>query len=299
MAFEIKPAVRERVNLRICLAGESGSGKTHSALMLAAGISGDKRPLVIDTESRKSLMDAGRFEFDHADFEPPFTPERFVEAIRAGEQAGYAAIIVDSISDEHEGPGGLLDMRDAISTSGPGGWKEPKRRHKAMMQAFKQCRSTLIFCARADEKLDMTQRDERGKTIVTKLGWTPVTERRFRHDMVLMLTLHEGAPGQIDLSLPNRVPEDFRLTFVDGRKIDRAMGEQIGKWARGEDFAKPDAELWARLRNVSHEGTEELKQAVEFLDDAQKAALGPIRRELWENAKRADANRAGQLFGGE
>ena len=95
MAFEIKPAVRERVNLRICLAGESGSGKTHSALMLAAGISGDKRPLVIDTESRKSLMDAGRFEFDHADFEPPFTPERFVEAIRAGEQAGYAAIIVD------------------------------------------------------------------------------------------------------------------------------------------------------------------------------------------------------------
>ena len=296
MAFEIKPAVRENVNLRICLAGESGSGKTHSSLMLAAGICNGAKPLIIDTESRKSLMDAGRFEFDHLDFEPPFTPERFVEAVRTGERAGYPVIILDSISDEWEGPGGMLDMRDAIKTPGPGGWNEPKRRHKEMLQAFKQCRSTLILCGRADEKLDLSRKDERGKVVVTQLGWTLVQERRFRHSMVILLTLHDGAPGAIDLSLPNRIPEDFRMTFVDGRKIDRAMGEQIGKWARGEDFAKPDAELWARLRNVSHEGTEELKKAVEFLDDAQKAALGPIRRELWDNAKRADANRAGEMF---
>jgi dephospho-CoA kinase len=64
MSFSFRPGVRENVGLLIGLAGGTGSGKTYSAMELAAGISGDKPFAVIDSEARRALHYADRFRFD-------------------------------------------------------------------------------------------------------------------------------------------------------------------------------------------------------------------------------------------
>jgi hypothetical protein len=107
-----KPAVREAVGLWIQLVGGSGSGKTFSALRMASGIAGDKRFAFIDTENRRGLHYADQFKFDHADLRAPFRPEAYLEAIRAADEAGYPVIVIDSMSHEWAGDGGVLDWHE-------------------------------------------------------------------------------------------------------------------------------------------------------------------------------------------
>ena len=292
MAFEIRPARRENTTVAILLAGESGSGKTLSAILLAAGMCGEgEKPLVIDTEARKSLHYAGRTEpnFRHLALDPPFAPERFAEAVAAGVEAGFRTIVVDSISDVWEGPGGMLEMRDAITAKGPGGWKEPKARHRRMTQAFKHCGANLIFCARADRERIEIARDESGKTTVGKRAWVPVVEKRFAYDMVVSLMLRPDAAGVVDLSLPHRLPDDFRRMLVHGKHIDQPAGWRIGEWARGSTDASPDVDLWRHARNAAHEGRDALRAFAGGLTDDQRSELRPIAEELNATARRADA----------
>jgi RecA/RadA recombinase len=111
MSFSLRPAVREKIGLLFGIAGASGSGKTYSALTLARGIAnGTGRIAVIDTEAGRALHYAPppsakadgvkTFDFLHLDFQPPFTPERYIEAIRACEEAGATVIVIDSMSHE-------------------------------------------------------------------------------------------------------------------------------------------------------------------------------------------------------
>src|SRR5215470_11276783 len=107
MTFTFTPAVRQQVGLLIALAGASGSGKTYSALRLAKGISPSGKIFFIDTEARRGLHYASQFQFMHADMRPPFSPERFVEGIRAAEEAGAEVVVLDSFSHEYDGEGGI------------------------------------------------------------------------------------------------------------------------------------------------------------------------------------------------
>ena len=98
----------------IGLVGPSGSGKTYSALRLATGIQsvvgGDI--FVIDTEARRSLHYADKFNFRFLQFDPPFGPLDYLAAIRHCVSKGAKTIVVDSMSHEHEGKGGVQHPLD-------------------------------------------------------------------------------------------------------------------------------------------------------------------------------------------
>src|SRR5262245_42606899 len=113
MSFTFRPAQREEVGTVTGFAGPSGGGKSFCALRVATGLANGKRFAVIDTEAGRAKHYADRFAFDHGDLTPPFTPEHYLEAIVAAESAGYPVIVVDSMSHEYSGDGGLLDMQEA------------------------------------------------------------------------------------------------------------------------------------------------------------------------------------------
>ena len=112
MSFQFRPAIREEVGLLIGLIGPSGGGKTYTGMRLAKGICGDKPFAVIDTEAGRAKHYADLFKFDHGDLKPPFTPDAYAEAIKAADEAGYKAVIVDSCSHEWNGDGGVLDWQE-------------------------------------------------------------------------------------------------------------------------------------------------------------------------------------------
>lgn len=242
-SFSFRPAARENVSLLIALAGASGSGKTFSALRMARGLAGGGKIAFIDTEARRGLHYADRFDFLHADIRPPFRPENFLEGIRAAEAAGAAVVILDSFSHEYDGEGGILDWAAELEASGtkpPGNWKDPKLGHKRLMNALLQVRCHLIFCLRADEKIAIEKKEVEGsngrtylKTVVTPLGWMPICEKRFMFEMTASFTLTPDRPGIPQYSLPHKVQEQHRGMFPEGEAIGERAGEALRAWAAG------------------------------------------------------------------
>ena len=242
MTFHFAPAVRENVSVLIALAGASGSGKTFSALRLAQGLSPSGKIAFIDTEARRGLHYAEEFKFTHADMRPPFTPMRFIEAIRAAEATGAEVVVIDSFSMEYDGEGGIIDWADRLASEGvksPGNWKEPKLAHKKMMNALLQCQASVIFCLRADEKIEILR--ENGKTVVRPLGWMPICEKRFLYEMTASFTLTPDRPGIPHFDLPHKLQRQHRGMFTDQKPIDEESGRLLAAWARGGSAASSEA----------------------------------------------------------
>ena len=234
MTFHFAPAKREQVSLLIALAGASGSGKTYSALRLAQGMAPTGKIAFIDTEARRGLHYAEEFDFIHADMRPPFAPARFTEAIHAAEDAGAEVVVIDSFSMEYDGEGGIMDWADRLQADGvkgPAAWKDPKAAHKKLMNALLQCRASIIFCLRADEKIEIVR--ENNRTVVRPLGWMPICEKRFMFEMTASFTLIPSAPGIPQFNLPHKLQRQHRGMFSDQEPISEQSGHMIAEWARG------------------------------------------------------------------
>ena len=246
MSFQFRPASRENVSLLIGLAGSSGSGKTYTAMRLAKGIAGDKPFCVIDTEAGRAKHYADQFRFDHGDLAPPFSPARYSEAIVAADAAHYPVIIVDSMSHEHAGDGGILDMqeaefqrmgaREAVKMAS---WIKPKGEHRRMVSRLLQIRAHLILCFRAEEKIEMVKVD--GKMEVRKKqsavgldGWVPICEKNLPYELTASFLLMASNPG---VPLPIKLQEQHRALFPPGQPIDEAAGRRLAEWASGASTA--------------------------------------------------------------
>ena len=156
MSFEIKKATRQGIIPLVGLYSESGCGKTMSALLLARGLAGASGKIVmIDTESRRGSLYADVIPggYEVLDLDQPFTPSRYIEAVEAAEKAGAQIIVVDSMSHEWEGIGGVCDSAgDNETRSGKAGlhnWKTPKLEHAKMVQRLLRSPVPMVCCIRA------------------------------------------------------------------------------------------------------------------------------------------------------
>jgi hypothetical protein len=253
MTFTFRPAVRENVPLLVGLSGGTGSGKTYTAMRLAHGIAGDRPFAVIDTEASRAKHYADTFKFDHGDLMPPFTPDRYADAIAAADAAKYPVIVVDSTSHEWSGEGGILDWAEAELDRMAGtdwkkrdackmaSWIKPKMAHKQMVQRLLQLRAHVILCFRAEPKIEMVR--ENGKMVITEKkslvglnGWIPITEKNLPFELTasfLLMAEHPGVP------LPIKLQEQHRAIFPLDRPITEQAGVELAAWAKGGAPAAP------------------------------------------------------------
>ena len=237
-----RPAIRENVGLLLGLMGGSGSGKTYTAMRLASGIAGDKPFAVIDAEARRALHYADQFRFDHAELQPPFTPEAYTEAIHAADKAGYPVIVVDSMSHVWAGDGGVLDMQEAeFERLGSKeavkmlSWAKPKMAHKKFVQSLLQVRAHLILCFRAEQKIEMVR--ENGKMVVHQKqtltgldGWQAICDKTLPFELTTSFLLTADRPG---IPQPIKLQEQHRALFPLDQPINEASGRGVASWAAG------------------------------------------------------------------
>lgn len=194
-------AVRKKAKLRLLLTGPSGSGKTYSALLLAQGL-GAKKIAVIDTEKGSASLYAHLCDFDVLELDPPYNPERFIEAITdAG--AGYDALIIDSTTHEWSGVGGCLELVDKIAASKYRGnswsaWNDVTPRHRAFIDAM--LRAPLHIIATGRSKTETAQVEENGRKKVVKLGMKAEQRDGIEYEFTTVLELahetHLAVPGK-------------------------------------------------------------------------------------------------------
>lgn len=238
--FEDIAATREQVPLLVGLVGPSGSGKTFSALRLAAGIQqvtgGDVYG--IDTESRRMLHYADTFKFRHLQFQAPFSPLDYLAAIEHCVAKGARTIIIDSMSHEHEGPGGVLEMHEELM----GGdfkkqfiaWAKPKAMRRRLINSMLQFNCNFIMAYRAKEKLKVI----RGKEPEPR-GWQPIAGEEYVYEATLNCLLLPGSNGvpcwnpEHDNEGMIKLPSQFRGIFEKGPQLSEEIGVKLAEWGKG------------------------------------------------------------------
>jgi hypothetical protein len=246
MNYQAQPATRHEEPLLLGMIGPPGGGKTLSALKLAKGIQSVRGGdiIVLDTEGGRARKYNDIVPFKIVELAPNARSDVFLEAILAQLPAKPAAVIVDSMSDEHEA---YLEWHDEMvpkmGNNEWAAWAKPKAARKKLISGILKIKTPLIFTFRAREK---TKQDVvNGKKVVVNIGWQPVAPIEIVHTLDLTCILPPRADG-VPVWKSDKIGEDFIIKlpnylapFIEqGQPLSEAMGAEFARWARG-DTAPP------------------------------------------------------------
>ena len=236
--MQILKAQRTRAKARVGISGPSGSGKTYSALLFAYGLVGDwEKICVIDSEVGSSNNYAHLGEFNVLELSAPFSPDRYIEAIKAAESAGMEAIIIDSVSHEWDGKGGCLEINDHLANTKYKGntwaaWSETTPRHQKFIEAIVGSKAHIIATSRS--KTETTLVDGKPK----KVGTKDIQRDGFEYEMTLMFNIDRDSHFAMAV-------KDRTSLFIDRDpfKLSIQTGEEFRKWLEtGIDPRKAELE---------------------------------------------------------
>jgi hypothetical protein len=223
MTLQLRKAERSKVKLKIGMGGISGSGKTYSALLMASGISSSwDKIAVIDTENMSADLYAHLGSYNVITITPPFTPEKYIEAIKLCEDSGMEVVIIDSCTHVWNGEGGLLEYQAEL-----GGryqdWKKTTPRYQRWLNAILQSKCHMICTTR--RKTTYSMETENGKSKVTKKGLDDEIRGGFEYEMSLTFGL--------DINNFAESEKNRTTIFKDGVafKITSDTGRALMEWA--------------------------------------------------------------------
>lgn len=183
--MNLKKASKKKVKARIGLSGASGFGKTYSALLLAYGFTNDWTKIaVIDTENQSADLYSDLGEYNTLTLLPDFTPERYIEAIQTCENAGMEVIIIDSISHEWSGKGGILEIADNLGSSMQK-WMKINPRHNAFVNTILQSNCHTITTVRRKQDYVFEQDEQTKKQTVKKAGMKEETRQGYEYELMI------------------------------------------------------------------------------------------------------------------
>jgi hypothetical protein len=227
--MSFKKAVKEQAKLRLALCGLAGTGKTFSALAIAAALAkliresgGPGRIAVIDSERGSASLYANKFDFDVCELDS-FSPLEYVAKIQEAEAAGYDIIVPDSISHAWMGKDGALDQKDKAAERSSSGnswtaWRTVTPKHNALVDALVGSKAHVIATMR--QKMEHVQDVVNGRTEIKKVGLAAIQREGMEFEFTLV--------GDLDHTHTLKITK----TRIDGIDLDQQFEKP------GEAFAR-------------------------------------------------------------
>lgn len=235
--LQIKEAQRFKQYAKVCLWGTPKAGKSHTALALATAMAGENgKVAVISSEFGSTKLLAHKFPHDIIDLSEAdendgvpvpnaFSPQRYEMALRMLIEAGYAAIVIDSLSHSWAGSGGLLEAVGKFKNTFSDGWGENSPVYDHLVNTMIAAKCHIIVTLRAKDKYvqeEYIKRDGSKGSSPKNAGEAPVMRKGF------------GFEFQVTM----------RMDSMIGHVEASAVEDYIHK---GEEIEKPGAELAYRL----------------------------------------------------
>lgn len=240
MLFEV--AERKKAKLRLGISAPSGGGKTYSALLIAYGITGDWSKIVlIDTERGSGELYADLGKYCIGRLEPPFTPQKYIDAIQSAEKAGFEVVIIDSLSHAWSGEGGMLDMQDTISKTAKSSfsaWREVTPWHNKLVDTILQSKCHMIVTTRSKTEY-VLETNEKGKQVPKKVGMAPIFRDGLEYEMTTFFDLSQEHIASVTKDRTNLFDGSyFKPTTETGKKLI----EWLNSGAQDKQQTNPKAE---------------------------------------------------------
>jgi hypothetical protein len=226
MTMGFQKATKAAAKLRLGLIGPAGSGKTMTALRIAAGLGG--RVAVIDTERGSASLYSGErgLDFDVNELDS-YEVERFLEAIADAAKGGYSTLVIDSLSHAWAGKGGILEYVDKAGKRNQGGgnfgaWRDATPRHNALVDAILGAPLHVICTLRS--KVEYVVENVGGRNQVRKVGLQPVQRDGLEYEFTVVGDVTQDH----DL-----VVTKTRAAFLKDAVIREAgedLGRQLAAW---------------------------------------------------------------------
>lgn len=244
-ALLVRDAVRTNCRPFIVFYGESGCGKTLSALYLARGLAGDSGKIVmVETESGRGeayvdVLPPVSNPYKIIPLREPFRPERYVQAIELAEDSRADVVVVDSGSHEWEGAGGVLDQAGEIETrtkkAGLHCWKDPKFSHRLFVTKLMRSTVPVIVCLRAGHK--HRQLKENGKTVIVRdEAVTPTQAADFLFEATLHAEIRQDHTMRV--TKIDEVHPEIGRYFPEGKMMSIDLGRGLAGWCKGTPSAQ-------------------------------------------------------------
>lgn len=304
--LNIQEAKREGARLVIGIDALSGDGKTLSALYMAWGLAGGDASKIgfIDTENRRGALYADKLvdkngkihRFKIASLDAPFTPERYSQAIKEFQAAGIEVLIIDSVSHEYEGPGGLTEIAEIDPKTGGErkfkAWNLAKSRHKnKFMNTLLNSEPHIICCIRSREKTHVEKDPQTGKSVYVSDGILPIQEKNFTFEMTVSFQLAANGKERYIHKCPEELIQFFGEPGAwSNGYLTPQHGTALRNWVAGvnpDDAKKEKARN--HLRTEVDKGTQAVLKVFEgFSDDIHKLFDYKVPNDILESAKAYD-----------
>ena len=226
MAF--RKAVKEKIKVKLLLAGSSGSGKTYSALRLAQGIANKEggRIAVIDTEQSRSCYYSQNFDFDVMDL-TEFSPESYISAIDEAVKAKeYSVLVIDSTTQEWDY---LLDIHNKMPGNSFTNWAKLTPRHDAFVRKILETPMHIICTVRGKDEYVLEEKD--GKQMPKKVGMGYKQRGGMEYEYTVTFNLAQ------DTHVADATKDNTGIFDGKYEVLTESHGEKLWQWAN--DGATP------------------------------------------------------------
>jgi hypothetical protein len=229
--------------------------------MIAKGMGG--RIAVIDTERGSADLYCNIADYDTAQITEPFTPQKYITAIKEAETEGYDVIIIDSLSHAWTGEGGLLDLHDKATKASKSknsfdAWREVTPLHNKLVDAILNSKCHMIITTRVKTAYEIVENDK-GKKAPVKIGMSPVFRDGIEYEFTVVFDL--SVDGHIATSTKDRT------RLFDGQYTipSEETGKVLMQWlntgtdnvstpeVKPEEKKQPPATPEERFRALTHE----------------------------------------------
>lgn len=218
--MQIRKAERKKAKLRLGISGSSGSGKTWSALEIATGMGG--KIGLIDTEAGRAELYGSDFNYDVIRIDAPYSPDRYIAAIKTFESNGYDILIIDSLSHAWVGEGGVLSIVDKAGGQFQNGWRHGTPKHNALVEAIVTSKIHIITTLRTKTEY-VVEVNEKGKQAPRKIGLAPVQRDGLEYEFTVFMDINQEHVAHI-------TKDNTRLFDQQFVKPSREMGQKLIEW---------------------------------------------------------------------
>lgn len=233
--MKLRKACRTNVKIKMGLQAPSGGGKTYSSLLIAYGLCANWNKIaVIDTENHSADLYDHLGDYNVIPLDAPFSPDKYISAIKVCQESGMEVIIIDSMTHCWEY---LIEYHASLQGNSFTNWGKITPMHNELVQAILQSPCHVIATIRC--KQDYILVEKNNKQVPEKVGLKGVQRDGLEYDFTLVF----------DLDMQNHAVSSKDRTGLffqkPPTKLSIETGQLIKDWC--EKVALSEVEVQSRI----------------------------------------------------